>query len=178
MAAWIPIAILLAAAAKPPVIVVRKLQPMAAAQPQASGTFTLTVSPATISFSATNPGTLPVVAGSAAATASWTALGSGNTWTLTVQAASPTFSNCSTVPISAVTVSCSSVSVVGLGGSGTCAGSFPLSTTPQTVASGSEGLVSLTYSVTISFTLNDSWKYIAETSPACTLSLTYTANVP
>jgi len=177
MAAWIPIAILLAGTAKPPVVVVRKLHPLATVQPQANN-FTLTVSPATITFTADNPGTLPVVAGSAATTASWTALGSGNNWSLVVQAASPTFANCSTVPISAVTVSCSSVNVFGLGGSGSCSGSFPLSTTPQTVASGSEGLVSLTYSVTLSFKLADSWKYIAETSPACSLSLTYTANVP
>ena len=177
MFGWIPIALLVATAAKPPVVTVRKLSSPAVA-PAATGTFTLSVSPATVSFSAVNPGTTPVVAGSAATTASWTALGSGNNWSLTVQAASTAFSNCSTVPVSAVTVSCSSVSVTGLGGSGSCAGSFPLSTTPQVVASGSEGLVSLIYSVTISFTLSDSWKYIAETSPACTLSLTYTANVP
>jgi hypothetical protein len=45
----------------------------------------------------------------------------------------------------------------------------------QTVASGSEGLLSMDYSVTISFTLADNWKYIAEMSPACTLSLNYLA---
>lgn len=175
MAGWISI-LLVAVAAKPPVVV-RKLHPLAAT-PQAQGNFTLTVSPATISFSAVNPGTSPAVAGSSTATAQWTALGSGNNWTLTVQAAAPSFSNCSAVPVSAVTVTCSSTSVFGLGGSGSCAGSFPLSITPQVVASGSEGLVSLEYTVTISFTLSDSWKYIAETNPACTLSLTYTANVP
>ena len=178
MPGWILIVVLLATAAHPPVAPVGKPHVWAAAQPQATGNFTLTVSPATITFNAHNPGTLPVVAGSSAATASWSALGSGNNWSLTVQAGSSTFANCSAVPISAVTVSCSSVNVFGLGGSGSCAGPFPLSTTPQLVASGSEGLVSLTYSVTLSFTLADSWKYIAETSPACSLSLTYTATVP
>jgi hypothetical protein len=68
--------------------------------------------------------------------------------------------------------------VLGLGGSGSCSGSFPLSTTPQVVASGSEGIISLNYSVTIGFTLTDNWKYIAEMGPACAISLTYTANVP
>lgn len=143
--------------------------------------FTLTVSPATITFNATNPATVPVVAGSAAATATWTALSvfdNGN-WSLTVQAAAPTFTNCSWVPVSAVTVTCASASVGGIGGTASCAGAFPLSTTPQTVASGSVGgVVSYNYSVTINYTLADSWKYIAETSPACSLSLNYLANVP
>jgi hypothetical protein len=176
MTGWLSIALLAAAAARPPATPVAKLRPMAAA-PQA-GNFTLTVSPATISFSATNPATVPVVAGSATATASWSIYSYGNNWTLKVQAASSTFTNCSTVPVSAVTVSCSSVSVSGSGNSKSCAASFPLSTTAQTVASGSEGTFSLNYSATISFTLADNWKYIAETSPACTISLTYTANVP
>lgn len=177
MTGWLSIALLAAVASKPAVIPVLKPHALAASQP-AVANFTLTVSPATINFNATNPGTVPVVAGSATATASWTAIASGNNWSLTVQAASSTFINCSTVPVSAVTVSCSSVSVSGLGASGSCAGSFPLSTSPQAVASGSEGTVSINYSVTIGFTLADNWKYIAETSPACTISLTYTANVP
>jgi hypothetical protein len=46
------------------------------------------------------------------------------------------------------------------------------------VASGLDTTSTLNYSATISFTLADNWKYIAETSPACTLSLTYIANVP
>jgi hypothetical protein len=179
MTGWISIALLAAVAARPPTVIpVGKLRPMAAS-PQAND-FTLTVSPATINFNATNPGTAPVVAGSPAATATWSALsfGGGN-WSLTVQAASPTFTNCSTVPVSAVTVTCTAASVGSLGGSASCAPPAPLSSTQAVpVANGSEGLIALNYSVTISFTLADNWKYIAETSPACTLSLNYLANVP
>ena len=177
MWSWVSLTLLMALAQRPVVNPARKARALAAA-PQASGNFTLNVTPATISFAATNPGTVPVVAGSAAATASWTALGSGHTWSLTAQATSSTFTNCPTVPVSAVQVTCATVSVTGVGGSGSCAGSFPLSTSPQVVASGSEGLIALSYTTTVTFTLADSWKYIAQTSPACTISLTYVANVP
>jgi len=147
--------------------------------PYAGANFTLTVTPATIAFSATNPGTLPVVAGSSTAAASWSAGGGGSTWSLRVRAAASTFTNCSTVPVSAVTVTCSAASVTaGHGATANCAGAFPLSTTAQTVASGMDSTSTLNYSATISFTLADNWKYIAEMSPACTLSLSYTANVP
>jgi hypothetical protein len=184
MTGWLSIALLAAAAVKPTVVPAGKLRAMDDVSPDAGGNFTLTVSPATITFSATNPGTLPVVAGSSTATTSWNARGSGggNTWTLKVQAAATTFTNCSTVPVSAVTVTCSAANVTG--GSGThgatanCAAAFPLSTTAATVASGADANNTLSYSATITFTLADNWKYIAETSPACTLSLTYTANVP
>ena len=177
MYSWVPLALLMALAQRPVVNPARKARALASA-PQAGANFTLNVTPATISFAATDPGSVPVVAGSATASVSWTAIGSGNNWSLTAQASSSTFTNCPTVPVSAVQVKCSTVSVVGLGGSGSCAGSFPLSTSPQVVASGSEGLVSLSYTSTITFTLADSWKYIAQTSPACTISLTYVANVP
>ena len=184
MTGWLTIALLAAAAVKPTVVPVGKLRAMDDVSPDAGANFTLTVSPATITFSATNPGTLPVVAGSSTATASWNASGSGggDTWTLTVRAAATTFTNCSTVPVSAVTVTCSAASVTSSSGAhgatANCAAAFPLSTTAQTVASGADANNTLQYSVTISFTLADNWKYIAEMSPACTLSLTYSANVP
>ena len=177
MAGWLSIALLGAVVARPPLAPVRKKTYAQQPSPDA-GNFTLTVSPATITFSATNPTSLPVVSGSSTAAASWTSLSSGNNWSLTVQATSTSFTNCPTVPVSAVTVTCSAASVTGLGGSAACAGAFPLSTGTQTVASGSEGILSWGYSVTITFTLADSWKYIAEMSPACTISLTYVANVP
>jgi hypothetical protein len=51
----------------------------------------------------------------------------------------------------------------------------PLSTSAQQVASGNEASGSnKAYSVTLNFTLADSWSYIANSS--CTLSLTYTVN--
>jgi hypothetical protein len=153
------------------------------AQPKPlAANFTLNVSPATITFTTTNnPTTGPVVSGSVPATLTWSAasLFDNSNWTLTVQAAAPTFSNCPFVPVSAVTATCSSASIGGWGGTANCAGAFPLSTAPQTVAGGSVGgLISFNYSVTITFTLADSWKYIAEQNPACSLSLSYLATVP
>lgn len=142
------------------------------------GPFTLNVSPSTISFAATNPDSSPVVAGSSSATVSWLYidLNTGD-WNLTVQAASPSFTNCPNIPVSAVTVSCASIQKL-LGGAGNCAPPFPLSTTPQVVASGTQQILTFDYSININFTLADNWRYIAQTNPSCSLSLTYTANVP
>ena len=183
MSGALSVALLVAMAAGHTPIPVRRLRPMTSTpKPMASGNFTLTVTPATINFvTSNNPTATPVVAGSAPASVTWNALSifDNNNWTLTVQSASPNFANCPSVPISAVTVTCSSATLGGVGGSATCSGSFPLSTTPQTVAGGVVGtLYSYNYSVTINFTLADSWKYIAETNPQCSLSLNYVANVP
>jgi hypothetical protein len=127
------------------------------------------VTPATISFNATNPTTSPSVSGSANAVVSWSSLVSiAAGWNVAVSAPS-SFTNCPTVPASAVTVSC--VSITG-GTLGTCGGSTALSTTPTQIASGVEILNLLSpYVVTLSFTLADSWKYIPS---SCSLSVTYT----
>ena len=140
--------------------------------------FSLSVSPATITFTATNPNSAPVDAGSSAASVSWTNLdfNTGN-WNLTVQSGTTSFSNCPDVPVSAVTVSCASVST-SLGGSGSCSAPFALSTSPQVAAGGTQALFTYSYSVTLNFTLSDNWKYVAETSPSCSLSLSYLATVP
>jgi len=172
------IALLLAASVLRPGRVQRKPRPFATV-PQAAGNFTLNVTPAAISFNAVNPGTAPTVPGSTSARITWQVLSGGANWSLKVQAASPSFANCPAIPISAVTVSCASASVSStVGGSANCAASFPLSTAPVQVAGGSEGAISFNYSVTVNFTLADSWKYAAATNPACSLSLTYTADVP
>ena len=173
-----PIALLAATAAGRPVTPAPKLRPMANPAPQTAN-FTPTATPATISFNAINPATEPTVAGSSTATISWTVSSTSiSSWTLKIKANAAWFTNCSTVPLSAVTVSCASASIGGAG-TATCSNPLALSTTAQQVAGGSLGSYgSHTYTVTINFTLADSWKYIAETSPACSLSLTYTANVP
>ena len=182
MSGAISIALLAAVAAGRPPVPLRKARPAVNPKPMASGNFTLNASPATITFTTTsNPNTTPAVAGSATASLTWTAFSifDNNNWTLTVQASGATFANCPWVPVSAVTVTCSSASVSGLGGSASCSGAFPLSTAAQQVAGGVVGaLFSYSYSVTINFTLADSWKYIAEQSPACSLTLNYLANVP
>jgi hypothetical protein len=140
--------------------------------------FNLTVTPPTLIFNATNPATAPVVPGNSTTVVSWQVPSNGGKWSLRVKAASPKFANCATVPISAVTVSCASVSVLPAGGSASCSAPFALSTGESLVAGGSSGPAALLYSVAINFTLADSWKYIAETTPACMLSLTYKADVP
>ena len=121
----------------------------------------VSAAPSTISFAATDPD-LGSVSGSSASTVSWTTTGgsSGSTWNLKVQAGAGSFTNCATVPTSAVTAS-------------------TLSTSGQQVATGHESTgASQPYSVSINFTLADSWAYIAKTSPACTLTLTYTVTAP
>ena len=138
---------------------------------------TVTATPSTISFNATDPD-LGSVAGNSPATVSWdaTAGNNSNNWTLTVQAAATSFTGCGTVPVGAVTVACSSASVSAGGGTGVCSGAFPLSTLSQQVAGGKEGNGTRSYTVNINFTLTDRWRYVAALSPPCTITLTYTVN--
>jgi predicted phage tail protein len=147
--------------------------------PRATGSFTLNVSPATIAFTATNPDSTPAVAGSASASLTWSSNAGkgGATWTLTVQGSASSFTNCPGVPLSAVTVSCVSASADGAA-TATCNPPFPLSTALAPAASGVIGASTKNYSVTINYTLADSWKYIAQTSPSCSLSLSYIATLP
>jgi len=142
---------------------------------------TISATPATIKFTANNPGS--AVAGSSSATVGWSITGgvSGHTWTLSVYANSATFGGCTTVPASAVGVSCSSATVTGTGATASCqsGGPFTLPTTApgQQVASGNEGSYSShTYSVVLNYQFADSWEYIANTS--CPLTITYTVNAP
>jgi hypothetical protein len=149
--------------------------------PMASAVRTLTATPATIQFTANNPGS--AIAGNLSATVGWTFRGgvNGHTWTLSVYADSTTFTGCTTVPASAVGVSCSSASVTGTGGptaACTSGGPFTLPTTApgQQVASGNEGTSNAdTYSVVLNYQFTDSWSYIANT---CPLTITYTVNAP
>jgi hypothetical protein len=131
------------------------------------------VAPATISFTATDPdlGNFP---GSSGATVSWkTTNGAAvRTWALTVAAGAANFTSCATVPASAIKATCSSVTG---GTSGLCASAIQLSTTGTQIASGNESAsTNAPYSVSLTFTLADSWRHIAEQAPACTLNLSYT----
>jgi hypothetical protein len=140
--------------------------------------------PATIQFTANQPGTGTPVAGNSSATVTWTLTGGvrNNTWTLSVYANSTTFTGCTTVPASAVGVSCSSATVTG--GSGATAncqsgGPFTLPTTApgRQVASGHEGnAASSPFTVVLNYQFTDSWSYIANAS--CPLTITYTVNAP
>lgn len=126
------------------------------------------------SFSASDPDVSPVT-GSPTATVSWTTRNatSARTWTLYVRAGGSAFSGgsaCTAVPASAVTASCVSAS-----GPGTesCSGSFALSTGYQQIATGQESTGIPSYSVTVSYRLADSWRYVSST---CTLNVTYYLN--
>ena len=93
-----------------------------------------------------------------------------NNWTLNVQAAANTFTGCSTAPVAAVQAACAGASA-----GASCAGSaVPLSTSPQAIASGKQA--NGTYSITINFTLAESWRYVANS--ACTIIITYSINAP
>jgi hypothetical protein len=177
MGGWLSIIVLLAT---PSAKQVRKVPASRAAveapAPQAAN-FSVSVTPATVTFAAADPDS-PLVAGSAATTVYWTVSGTLlRTWNLGLSSAASTFTNCPTVPVSAVTVTCTSASGGGGLSSASCSGSTPLSTSLTQVASGTQGYGSRNYSVTLTYTLTDQWKYIARTSPPCTLSITYNAVV-
>jgi hypothetical protein len=96
------------------------------------------------------------------------------TWTLSAQAASNSFAGCPTVPVAAVQVSCGSASAGGPGGSGTCSGSFPLSTSLQQIAGGAQGDGANSYFTSINFTLAESWRYVA--NPSCSITINYSVD--
>jgi len=180
MGVWLLVTALLAAAGRPVAPRPPTLQGRLSAVParQAAGDFSLIISPAAITFEATNPDLAPSASGSAGASVSWrNRNGNPGSWSLTVQADSPSFSNCPMVPISAVTVSCASATT-NLGRSGNCSPAFALSNAPQVVARGNQGRATFSYAVMLNFALADNWKYVAETSPSCSLSLSYIATVP
>jgi hypothetical protein len=156
---------------KASVVVPNRILPMAGPTTMSA----VTASPGTISFTATDPD-LGSVSGSSAATVSWTTSSgtAANTWNLKVNAVAASFTGCATVPRSAVTVTCGGVTG---GSAGTCGGGFTLTGAGQQIASGKESTGNnAPYSVTLNFTLADSWSYIAKSS--CTLTVTYTVTAP
>lgn len=143
------------------------------------------VAPGTVSFAASDPDS-PSHTGSSTVTWSLTGGSFLRNWTLQVASSGSLFGggspSCGTVPASAVTFSCASATYSNGGflTSASCsAGTFTLSTTYQTVASGREGTGGTpSFTVALSFTLLDSWSYVANLSPPCTLSVSYSLNAP
>lgn len=139
------------------------------------GPTALAVNPATVSFRAVDPDQ-PVVAGNALATVTWQGVGQPpRPWHLSLQSDGVSFDNCSEIPATAVVVSCSNATVNG-GGSAVCGATAPLSHGSRIVASGQQSASNASYQVNLSFTLSDSWKYVAQTNPPCSLTLTYTVD--
>jgi hypothetical protein len=180
MGAWLYIAAFLASGTGQPALKVPAPRPALAAPLPLALNFTLGVSPSTVSFSATDPDT-PLVAGNSPTTVFWAVKGTnfGDAWNLSLSSAATTFTNCSTVPISAVTVTCTTATAGGGGATAACSAASTLSTTPTVVASGTEGGSNIVrnYSVTLTYRLADQWKYSAQMSPQCTLNITYNALV-
>ena len=145
----------------------------------ATGTLAaLSATPGAISFQATNP-SFGLVSGSSPGSITWTSVNllARPNWTLSLQAGSTSFVGCPTIPVSAIQVSCGTTSVSGVGtGTGACGGSFPLSTTVQQIAGGAQGIGANSYSVSLNFTLAESWRYVA--SSACTVTITYFVDAP
>ncbi len=177
MAPWILIPILLAGGAARPVA--RGPRPVVV-QRQLAGTdpaITLIATPASISFSASNPDSAGVPA-NAVTTITWRANGDSRMpWLLTIQADSSSLGSCPRVPVSAVTVTCSQAAV-SHGGIGICSPSMTLADSPRVIAAGMEAAANASYQVNLAFTLADSWKYVAQLNPPCSLTLSYTAYVP
>lgn len=135
----------------------------------------ISVSPQALSFRSSDPD-LPVV--TATASVSWLVWFGRGSWSISVGASGSTLANCPEVPVSAVRVRCASVRVGGIpAGSGSCAQPFPLATTSQQVAGGTQGRIFADYHVTIVYEFTDSWKYRGAVSPPCSLTLTYTIHV-
>ena len=132
----------------------------------------LMVSPNPTSISATDPDNNPMP-NSSSVTVVWTQTGGSHTGTWNVKVATPS-SGCATVPISAIKVTCDSITATNtLGGwSGSCSAAAALTITGTQIASGTEGNpTSRNIIITMHYTFADSWKYVGGT---CSPVLTYT----
>jgi hypothetical protein len=99
-------------------------------------------------------------------------------WTLRFHANSATVINCPKVPLSAFRVACVSVTSPVLGSGNCVAGSMPVTTSPQTLASGMLLLLSGTYTAGLRIEFTDSWRYPAALAAGCSLSLSYIVDAP
>lgn len=134
-----------------------------------------TVLPGTLSLTSADP---DAVSSGGAATVTWSIADArpNGDWSLAVHAPSSTLTACPRVPVSALQVQCTGLSVAGTGNPrGECAaGAVTLSTNPQIIASGSRQGGNSLFTAAVSFTFIDSWKYPA--SSLCSLNLIYTVS--
>ena len=138
---------------------------------------TITATPATVTFTSSDPDLSPVAGSPVTVTWRFTYGSSSQTWNIGVRANNSTMTHCGAVPTSAITVSCQSVSMSGGTpgtGSGSCSQPFLLSTTNQQVAGGLQRGNNANYTVNISYSFQDRWRYRGAVTPACALTLTYT----
>jgi hypothetical protein len=174
---WI-VALLAAQTGKPAVKAPAPRPALSGPKPLATANFTLPP-PGSVSFSALDPDS-PTDAGNTSVTVSWNtgATTANDPWKLEVYSVASSFSNCSTVPVSAVTITCTAGFNPGPGGFA-CGAPATLSTSKTIVASGTLPYAGsgTSFWMTFTYTLTDKWKYIAQMSPSCTLDVTYLATV-
>jgi hypothetical protein len=138
----------------------------------------LTVTPATLNFTAIDPDTGGPAAQASTAVARISGAWFG-AWYLYVQSETPTLTNCGSIPASALVVRCQTASINGWLSNASCnSSSIPVSTTQATMASGNVGIFSTMITVNFQVSFADSWRYRAALAPACTVSLRYTVNAP
>lgn len=148
--------------------------PSIANPPSSTDKFTYTCSGATLGIACSGTQTV-----STTAATNVVSLGAsdGKTWSLMAGASTSSFSGCTTVPVSAITIKCVSASVDGSGQSSAGCSMNNFTSLPNTlpglpVASGNEGSAGTHgYPVVLSYQLADSWRYIANT---CPLNVSYT----
>jgi hypothetical protein len=99
-------------------------------------------------------------------------------WTLRFFANSAAVINCPKVPLSAFRIACVSVSSPVLGSGSCVAGTVPVTTSPQTLASGTLILLSGTFATALRLEFVDSWRYPAALAAGCSLSLSYIVDAP
>lgn len=138
-----------------------------------------TVTPGALSFAALDPD----AGGPAPQTSQAVARFSGSPsrdWTMSVQAETASLENCGHIPASALEVRCETATLVGTGPvNAVCNSSVvPVSTSPQIVAQGRQGNHANTLTVQLQVSFADRWRYRAAVSPACSVSLRYTVDIP
>ena len=97
-------------------------------------------------------------------------------WVLLASANAATFDGCPTIPVEAVTVTCTSATALGSAATGTCAAPVKLAHSPVQIAGGQQGDKDHQYIVTLTMRLEDKWSYIATAGATCGISLTYSLN--
>jgi len=148
--------------------------PPATVRPLASAITATSTTPTTISFTLSDP---DAAAATGTGTVHWTITGgsAARTWNVAVSVAPSSFIGCTEVPVTAATAQCTTVTG---GTAGVCNSSaVTLGATATQVASGTEATGTALYSVGLTYSISDAWKYKGHTT-ACTLTVTYkiTAN--
>ncbi len=134
----------------------------------------LSASPGTITFNATEPDNGSVAGSSVATVVITTSSASGKAWALSVQSTTADVPGCTGVQVSDVTVTCNLIVDTTLG-SNSCAAPQSLSTSYATIASGVQSIVPITaITVTLTFTFADSWHHPAK-GTGCPLTIQYQA---